>query len=238
MPARPDFRNFKGSGLSFLSHSAKGEDWKDHKYVDKVTTASGKVRYIYEQAKSKVAPSKGTASTSVKRAVKTGTTELGKKAGERAEAKMEEVTDLGLKIGFSKNLRRDLTSEEKAKVLNSALFSSEPKIRLVKELQTAIGSGEIGRGIFMFDKSSPNEATVRVDGFDIKIPINDVKISEGGSSGKDLYVTVPGTNGYLLRIADNGYGYEQYKEYQNRKSEMKDRVSGIKPAAGKVKSNK
>lgn len=30
---RPDFRDFKGAGLSTLAHSAKGSVWEDHKYI-------------------------------------------------------------------------------------------------------------------------------------------------------------------------------------------------------------
>ena len=30
-----------------LSHSAKGSTWSDHKYKEKVTTKSGKTRYVY-----------------------------------------------------------------------------------------------------------------------------------------------------------------------------------------------
>lgn len=33
---RPDFRNFKGFGLLALAHSAKGTEWKKHKYIKKI----------------------------------------------------------------------------------------------------------------------------------------------------------------------------------------------------------
>lgn len=33
---RPDFKNYKGFGLSNLFHSAKGTTWEDHKYVKRV----------------------------------------------------------------------------------------------------------------------------------------------------------------------------------------------------------
>ena len=31
-----------------LMHSSKGNDWKKHKYMDKIKTATGKIRYIYK----------------------------------------------------------------------------------------------------------------------------------------------------------------------------------------------
>ena len=32
-----------------LIHSSKGNDWKDHKYIDKKKTKNGNVRYIYNK---------------------------------------------------------------------------------------------------------------------------------------------------------------------------------------------
>lgn len=33
---RPDFKNYKGFGLSSLFHSAKGSTWEEHKYVKRI----------------------------------------------------------------------------------------------------------------------------------------------------------------------------------------------------------
>lgn len=32
----PDFRDFKGVGLSWLFHSAKGSTWEEHKYIKRI----------------------------------------------------------------------------------------------------------------------------------------------------------------------------------------------------------
>lgn len=36
-----------------LYHSAKGDEWKSHKYVDKVKTKNGKYRYVYSDPSKK-----------------------------------------------------------------------------------------------------------------------------------------------------------------------------------------
>ena len=220
----PDFRNFKGEGMRQLMHSAKGTTWtkENAKYTDKVKTKSGKWRYIYG------GKGGGTGSTVPFTVGYVGTLamEADKKRKANTAEEAKEIASSG------KSLRESLSTAQKNSILNGA--KSEEKTKLVKELSDAISSGKIGRAIFMFDRSNPNQATLKVDGCEIKLPTSNLSTHTINPSQllKDVYVGIPGT-GQTLRIADNSYGYKQYLGY----TEVKNKVTpAVTQAKGKSKS--